>query len=217
MQNNAFSWGEPNAKMPLLPADLMSLNRKAGTFRLGNLNRFELRAHLSNRLRRIVSWLARYGDYSGIVDAHHFHLIEIDQRKNPFNGVGVAVISGTAHSDPAERPCEPPGLLLWCSVVACTPRINHDHAHVRNASFSQGRLKRWIILEQLFCLEELIEHNGRLDTGDMTPGRDFACCNINDSFVCCPISVVKQFDERFTLDRITCFEVEHDFLWRFMK
>ena len=191
VEHQSLAWRKSETQAPLLPVDFMAPHRKAGPLWLGDLNRFEVGPHFPNRLHRVVSGFWRQGNDTIVIDPHNLHRIEIDDGAYPLDGVRVAVILGIADSHPDERSHQPARRLLLGTVIARAPRVDHDHVHVRDSPPGQRGLKLRITFEQLFALEELIQHDGGLDTQDMLPGGDFAGADIHYRLVRCAIGVVE--------------------------
>ena len=65
---------------------------------------------------------------------------------------------------------EPPALLVLEAEVARRPRVDHGQAEVRDPAPAHGRLPARVGAHRGLALDELVEHDGRLDAGHVLPG-----------------------------------------------
>ena len=138
-------------------------NGKLGPCGLRNLQRLEVLADLLDVLAAQLPGLRRQGDDAVVLDAQHFHLVEIDDGDDALDGPGVAVVERLG-ADPAEGARQPPAAVLGqlVAVDAGRPGIDHDQADVVDAALLQSRQELRRTLDGLLALDELVEHDRRL-------------------------------------------------------
>ena len=99
VQNQAFPWCEANSETPVLPADLMPIYSEAGTLMLDYFQWFQVSARFRDVLPSPVAGFRWQGHHAIVLNAKHFHAVEVDDRHHILKGPSIAVI-GRVGADP---------------------------------------------------------------------------------------------------------------------
>ena len=142
----------------------------------------------------IVAIVWRKGHDSVINDTEHLHLVEVDHRDDALYRAGIAIVHW-AGAEPAERIGQPQPLFAIDPVIPRRPGIDHHEVYVGDAPPGQGLLESRVLLDCLFTLVELVQHDLGLDAGDVIPGLHGVLGERDDGLVGAPGVVVQDADE----------------------
>src|SRR5262249_42729718 len=120
---------EADAQAPLLPADLVALDREARALGLRDLDRPEIVAR-GARARTVLAATGRDRDGAVVDDLEHLAAVEVDEPDDALDRPRVAV-AVRVRADPRERAAEAAPLVR---VVAPRPgrdRVDADKVEVR--------------------------------------------------------------------------------------
>src|SRR5207248_793590 len=99
----AFAGIEADDEAPLLPAHLIAIHSEAGPFRLRDVDGLDVLALVVDAVGGVVAIDGWQRPMAVFLDADDFHLVEIDDGPQAFDGPDVAVV-GRVFADEAERP-----------------------------------------------------------------------------------------------------------------
>ena len=163
MEQQPLARAEPDAQRPLLPLDLVALHREARALGLGDFQGLEIGARLLVILACPVAGLGRQRHRTIVFQPDELLAVEVDDSDEILDGPGVAVITGL-RADPAEGPHEPLALVFsgLVAVVSRRPGVDHDQAHVLDASLLHRLSKDRRLADRLFAFAEFVDHDRRL-------------------------------------------------------
>ena len=92
MQHQPLARIEADAEAPALPVHAPAIDGEADAFGLGDPDRFDVVAELADILALIVPHGLRHRHDPGIVDAHDLLLVQIDQRRKPFDRMRIGIV-----------------------------------------------------------------------------------------------------------------------------
>jgi len=208
VQHQPFAGVEANAQIPLLPADVVSVDLEAGSIGLGDVQGFDVLAQCGLELGLVLARVGGHGHNPQVFDANHRHFVEIYHGDQPVDGAGVevAVGGGTQVADAAGE--ADAHFILKAKVARC-PGIDHHQIQVADAALFQGSDEVGVLLDHRFAVRQLICHDVGLHTGDMLPTRDFALGQGDDRLIGLPGRIVEQDQGGFALEAITRLVAQH--------
>src|SRR5439155_25138570 len=77
VKDEALSWREPQAKLPVIPCDLVPIHSEARTIRLDNVERFEGRSQWPNGICCVIAWLRWQRHNAKVFYFQHLHCIKV--------------------------------------------------------------------------------------------------------------------------------------------
>ena len=158
VDDEALPGCEADPQVPLLPGHPPAVDRKAGAFGLRDVEWPHVSAELAHELGSVVAVLGRQRHKAVIVDAHHFHAVQVDDGGDTLDGTGVAVIGGAgAQEAPGQDQAAP--FLVGISVIPGGPGIDHYQAGVGDSPLGYGSQEFRIGPDHRFTLEEFVEHH----------------------------------------------------------
>ncbi len=176
----------------------MPAYREARPLRLGNLERLELVAALLDVLASPVPGLWGQRHDAVIFEPDELLAVQVDDGDDILDGPGVAVVMRLG-ANPAEARHQPLAFILGglVAVVAGRPRVDHDQADVVDAPLFHRLAEDGRLLDRLFALAELVEHDRRLDAlGQGLVPVNRARAEVDDRLVSTAGRAVEQDHER---------------------
>ena len=199
VQDQPLAGGEAHPEAPLLPANRVSLDLKAGAAGLPNLNWLQVSPGAGGGAG-VIGILGRQGHHPEILDADHLHRMQVNHGHHILDRPGVAVVL-RAGAHPGQRAHEPSAVVVFNAVVAVGPGIDHTQVKVRDAPLAHRRLPIGVRPAGTLALQELLDDDVRLSVRHMPPRGDPAAGQRDDRLVRSALRPVQQDDERFTLHR----------------
>ena len=207
IQDQPFTGSETNAKGPFLPGDFVAADGKTRAIRLGNFVGLEILAKLTrvakfgDILAGVVAGLGGQGDRTVINHFDHFRGVQVEDDGDPFNWVRIAIVARLG-AQPGHRPEDTPRLIIlaFFAVPARRPWIDHDQSHVSDSALCQCGLKSGVGLYCRLTLEKFVQHQGRLNTGDMLPASDGLLRERDHCLIELAVGIVENLHKGFARD-----------------
>src|ERR1700722_13993562 len=176
VQDQALAGGEADPQVPLLPFQVVVPDGEAGALVLDDVEWLDVGSgavrevgdvvRVGDRGGGVVAGLLRDRDDAFVLDRHDGKRVEVDERADVLDRVGVAVVA-RAFTDPGEGRDETAvGRADAGFDVGRRPRVDHAQVEVGYAALAHGVLPARVVADDVLGGEELLEHHARLHAGD---------------------------------------------------
>ncbi len=165
---------EADPQRPLLPAQLVAVERERDALGLGDLERLDVlaQAQVGHQVRHVLAHRPRLVDAVRVLDLQQLHAVEIDDEVQAGDGVGVRARAGLA-AVPDVGPADAPAAVrLRHEVRAVRPRVDQDAVHVGDAAGGERLDHARVAAQRLVALVELVDGHVRLAVGLVVPRQD---------------------------------------------
>ncbi len=135
VQHEPLAVGEPDAERPVLPADLVSVDREAGAVRLHDVERRDLAVGTPGA-GGVDAGLARHRDDPVVLDADDLERVQVEDRDEPGDGPGVAVVLGEL-AVPDGAPAQAAVGEVLRDEAGDRLRVDPDERRVGDAAFRE--------------------------------------------------------------------------------
>jgi hypothetical protein len=160
VQHQPLPGGEPDAERPVGPADVVALDLERRPFRLGDLDRLQVRARRADVLGQVVAGLLRDRDEVPVLHGQHLPGVEVVDDDEVLGRMRVRVVP-RVQPRVDQRPDQPAPLVVD-AVVAGRPWLDADQVQVGHPAATQRLDHPGVGLARLLGLAELVQHDRRL-------------------------------------------------------
>ncbi len=173
VQGHALAIIETDTQRPVLPSQQVALERERRPVGLLDRQRLERLAPrgrpdaIGNVLGHILAHHIRRLHPAVVLDPQQLHGVDVDDAVQSTHGMGVRVRAGRG-LHPGVRPTEPAvAVLRWCHRFAVGPGVHEDEVNIGDPALGQCRLHVGVGAQHLVTLEEFVDGEIGLHTGDV--------------------------------------------------
>ena len=178
VQDEALAVVEAEPHRPVLPAQLVAIQRERGAIRLADLERLDVVAQLQagDELRRVLAHHRRRRGVGGmpiVLELEQLHRVEVDDRVQARERVGVWIAVGRG-AMPDVGPADPPvRVLRRRDRRAVGPYVDQHQIHIGHAALGERLDHRRVPAQHLVGLVVIGDGHRRVLAGrELGPRRD---------------------------------------------
>ena len=180
VQHQAFGVIHDDTHRPFLPAQFVVVEREAGAFGLGDLDRGQVGPHraevLGDGVDVVVASLRRQRPLCEVFDVQHFECVHIDVDHQAVERVGVTVVGGV-RSPESDAALHPTAGLEVDAVVAGRPGVDLHLRRIVDAPLGNGRSEPRVLAAGIHHREQLCHADAGHHIRVMGPRIDLAAGN----------------------------------------
>ena len=180
VQGQRLARVESDARAPRPPRERVAVEREARALGLRDLDRPQIVAVRAPAAVAVVAGRLGHGQRAVVVDAHHLHGVEVDERDQPADRARVAVVAREIAAQPRQRAGDAPARLL---EEADRPGVDHHELDVVDAPQLERPAEAGVGLHGDLGLGVLVARDRRLHAGHVLEGHERVAVQRHDGLV----------------------------------